>query len=196
MTVFDQLASAYDRGMFPLELIFLRRLRRRIYPHVRGRILELGVGTGVNLPLYSTQATLVATDLSATMLGRACRRRTHARLCCVRANAEEIPFAARTFDYVTSSLLFCSVGDPGHVLEEIKRVLRPGGWLMALEHVRGQRWLARHATDVLAGPWLRLSENCHLNRETADAIQRSGLKLVCTTRHALDIVQILIARKV
>ena len=195
MSIFERISSGYDLGMLPLELLFLRRLRRRLYPHVCGRILELGVGTGINLPYYNAGAALVAVDLSDAMLRSARGRRTRAQLRCVQANAETLPFKSAAFDYVTTSLLFCSVGRPSAALQEIERVLRPGGWLLALEHVRGPQGFSQHLTDLLAGPWLRVSESCHLNRETADLIEAADLKLVCSTRHTLGILQILIARK-
>jgi len=194
MSIFDRIASGYDLAMLPLELLFLRRLRRRIYPHVEGRILELGLGTGVNLPYYDAPAELIGLDLSASMLASACHRPSRARVRCVQGDAEALPFRSGVFDYVTTSLVFCSVGSPAESLREIARVLRPGGWLMALEHVRGHG-LGRRLTDALAGPWLRVTESCHLDRETEAVIAASPLVLVCTTRHTLGVLQILIAHK-
>ncbi|MFH1084824.1 MAG: class I SAM-dependent methyltransferase, partial [Chloroflexota bacterium] len=174
----------------------LRRLRRRLYPRIHGRTLELGVGTGVNLPLYPPQTELVAVDLRAAMLRRATLRRRPAQALYVQADAEALPFAEAAFEHVTTSLLLCSVRDPARALGEIQRVLRPGGCLLMLEHVRGEGWLMRHLTDWLDRPWYRMNGSCHLNRDTHEAVRASGLEIVSARRHVLGIVQVIHARRV
>jgi ubiquinone/menaquinone biosynthesis C-methylase UbiE len=192
---FDLFASRYDLGMLPLEWLLLRRLRRRIFPALRGRVLELGAGTGVNLPLYRSGAEVVAVDQSSEMLALARRRRRQAPISWVQADAQALPFADATFQQVMTSLLFCSVPDPLQGLQEIRRVLTPGGWLVMLEHVRGERGSMRLLTDWLERPWHRLSQSCHLNRETARLVAESGLRVVCASRHGLGIFQMIVAVK-
>ena len=192
--LFDQIACAYDRGMLPLEVLLLRRLRRRLYPFLAGRVLEVGVGTGPNLPLYHPSVSVVAADISEPMLRRAQRRSVRASVHWIQADAAKLPLAADSFDHVAGSLLLCSVPDPRLVLAEIKRVIRPGGWLVLLEHVRGEAGLMRQLTDLLACPWLRLSRGCRLNRDTAEMVRECGFKLVCTVRHGLGVVQMIMAR--
>ena len=191
---FDGMASLYDLGMFPLELLVLARLRRRIYPYLDGRVLELGVGTGVNLPLYKAPASVVATDASAAMVSRARRRRMRARASFLSADATHLPFGPGLFDFVTGSLLFCSVDDPAAALAEVRRVLRPGGWLYLLEHVRGAGQLRGRVTDLLDAPWHRFSQSCHLNRDTEALVRDAGFRMVCAPRFALGFVQIIVAR--
>ncbi len=194
-SVFDGLANGYDRGMWFLEPCLLRSLRRRLYPYLRGRVLEIGVGTGVNLPLYAQGVTLIAVDLSEEMLRRARTRPTRARTSWVQADAQHLPFRSESMDHVVTSLVFCSVSDPVTALAEVRRVLRPGGWLAMVEHVRGEDGWLRWLTDVLERPWHRLSRGCHLNRETAQLVQSAGLRLVCTMRHGLGLFQVILARK-
>lgn len=196
MSVFDRLSWRYDLGMLPLEWLILRRLRRRLYPYAHGRVLELGVGTGVNLPLYEPAAEIVAVDLSKAMLDRAQTRPTRARVQYAQADVEHLPFIDNAFGQVFTSLLFCSVENPDRGLAEIRRILRPGGWLIMLEHVRGERRLLRRITDGLDRPWHRLNGSCHLNRDTASSVRESGFRLICSNRHGLGLFQIILARSV
>ena len=196
MTPYDQIGRGYDWGMWPLERLALRRLRRRLFSHAYGRVLELGVGTGVNLPLYSPSVRLLAMDASATMLTRASVRPTQAtRLGTVQADVEALPLADASFERVYASLLFCSVADPAAALAEVRRVLRPGGWLVLMEHVRGDHGPMRWLTDRLAAPWLRLSHSCHLDRETGAAVAAAGFRVVCASRHVGGIVEVIMARR-
>ncbi len=181
--------------MLPLEHLLFRSLRRRLYPFLRGRILEVGAGTGVNVPLYAPTVELVATDLSEPMLRQARRRPMRARAHWVRADTESLPFAESSFACVTGSLVFCSIRDPQIALSEISRVLQPGGWLVLLEHVRGQNGLARWLTDALERPWHRFSASCHLNRDSAAAVERAGFRITCAPRYRMGLVQIIMARK-
>jgi ubiquinone/menaquinone biosynthesis C-methylase UbiE len=194
----------YDLGMLPLELLILRRLRRRLIPHLEGNVLEIGVGTGANLPFYAAspenEVRVTAVDIDAQMLRLARRRgargRRRATLSFAQANAQQLPFVDETFDHVVGSFVFCSIDDPTVALGEICRTLRPGGWLWLLEHVRGESVPLRWLTDTLAGPWLRLSHSCHLNRDTAATVQAAGLKVVCVRSHLGGVVQTIWAHKV
>jgi ubiquinone/menaquinone biosynthesis C-methylase UbiE len=193
----------YDLGMLPLELLILRRLRRRLIPHLDGNVLEIGVGTGANLPFYAPSPEdglcVAAVDIDGEMLDVARRRWTRlkrrAAVSFAQASAERLPFANETFDHAVASFVFCSIDDPAAALGEICRTLRPGGWLWLLEHVRGESVALRWLTDALAEPWLRLSHSCHLNRDTAATVQAAGLKVVCVRSHLGGVVQTIWARK-
>jgi len=181
--------------MSPLEWFLFRSLRRRLYPFLSGRILELGVGTGANLPLYAPSVELVASDLSEPMLRRARQRPIRAAASWVLANAQSLPFAPASFACVSASLVFCSVEHPQRALGEIWRVLQSGGWLVLLEHVRGEDGLARWLTDLLDPTWHRISSSCHLNRDTAAIVEAAGFRIVCSPRYHMGLVQIIMARK-
>ncbi|MEE9616548.1 MAG: class I SAM-dependent methyltransferase, partial [Anaerolineae bacterium] len=116
MSIFDAVSSVYDRGMQPLEWLIFRRLRRRMFPLLRGAVLELGVGTGVNLPLYKPEARVIGCDASGEMLAWAARRHPQAPVTLAQADAQRLPFTDGSFDVVTASLLFCSVADPAQGL--------------------------------------------------------------------------------
>ena len=192
-SIFDGISSVYDRGMAPLEAALLRRLRRRMFPPLAGDVLELGIGTGVNLPLYSDQAHVVGCDVSAKMLSWAAQRRPRASVRLIQADAQALPFCDACFDVVTASLLFCSVADPTRGLQEVHRVLRPGGRLMLLEHTRG-RGIGRWVTDLLHPLWLAWSHDCHLNRETARTVAEAGFELQRVETYVLGVVRLIEAR--
>ena len=165
MSVFDHIVAGYDLGMLPLELIALRGMRRRAFGSLEGEILELGAGTGVNLPLYGSGARVVVVDLSLPMLQVVPQRPTEAAVWRVQADVERLPFPEGTFQTVTGSLVFCSVVDPARGFAEIWRVGREGARLLLIEHTRGEG-LGAWLTDLFAPLWLSISDVCHLNRET------------------------------
>jgi len=181
--------------MLPLERLLFRALRSRLHPFLRGRVLEIGAGTGINAPLYAPSVDVVAIDLSELMLRRARERQARAQVSWLQADAERLPFSGSSFECVTASLVFCSIQDPQSALREIWRVLRPGGWLILLEHVRGESRLTRWLTDLLDRPWHHLSNSCHLNRDTEATVRDGGFRLICSPRYYMGLVQIIMARK-
>ena len=194
MSVFDGLATGYDWGMLPLEWAVLRRLRRRAFPQVVGRVLEAGVGTGVNLPLYGPHAQVVALDASGPMLAQASRRPTQAPVRPVQADVEHLPFADVSFDAVTGSLLLCSVKSPARALAEVRRVLVAGGRLVLVEHTRG-KGLGAWLTDLLHPLWFSFNGTCHLNRETGRAVAAAGFRPVLEETRGLGIFRVIEGRK-
>jgi ubiquinone/menaquinone biosynthesis C-methylase UbiE len=161
-----------------------------MFPRLRGDVLEMGIGTGVNLPLYGLESHVTAFDASEEMIGWAARRHTRVAVALARADAQHLPFVDRSFDVVTASLLFCSVVDPARGLAEARRVLRPDGRLVLLEHTRGSG-LGAWLTDILHPLWSTWSRECHLNRETVETVARAGFKVQRVERHALGIVRMI-----
>ena len=186
MSPFDAVPCGYDLAMRPVEAVSLRRLRARTFGRLQGRILELGVGTGANLGAYPPSAWVVGIDESPSMLEVA-QRKPSARLA--RMDAGGLGFADGTFDAVAASLVLCSVPNPAAVLAEVTRVLRPGGRLVLLEHVRGAHPLMARLTDLLDRPWYALNGSCHLNRETAEIVQEAGFRLLHEKRRLLGLLQ-------
>ena len=141
-------------------------------------MLELGSGTGVNLAHYPPALeALVLTEPEEPMLARLRARAAAAAVdaTVVAAAAERLPFADASFDTVVTTLTLCTAKDPAAALDEVRRVLAPGGRLLFIEHVRaGDARLARRQ-DLLHPLWLRIGHGCHCNRPTLAAIQAAGL---------------------
>jgi len=173
--LYDALCSVYERTG-------LARWRRWLVDGARGRALDVGCGTGRNLPLYGAAVRVVGLDPAWDSLRRARRRAPRVPLVC--GSAEALPFRDRSFDTVVSGLVFCSVPDARRGLVEVGRVLRPDGRLRLLEHVRSTRpWKAR-LQDRLERPWVRVSGGCHPNRDTERAVEAAGFAIEADGRRA------------
>jgi SAM-dependent methyltransferase len=164
-------ATIYDPFLWWAERSGMADRRRRLLASARGSVLELGAGTGLNLPHYPDNLErLVLTEPDKAMAGRLERRleRLGRRGKVVRAVAESLPFEDRSFDTVVSTLVLCTVEEPESSLREIQRVLRPGGSLLFLEHVRSDHAGLARWQDRLHTPWRRFACGCHCNRDTLD----------------------------
>ncbi|MBA2442252.1 MAG: class I SAM-dependent methyltransferase, partial [Rubrobacter sp.] len=156
------------------------RLRREVLRDVRGRVLELGLGTGRNIPLYPEGVDfLTGIDPDETMLEEAQERARKAgfpvRLLPVPA--EELPFEDASFDAVTGTLVFCTIPDVARALGEVRRVLGPGGELRLLEHVRMDREPFATVQETVTPVWKHLAGGCHLDRDTLSAVREAGFEV-------------------
>ena len=178
----EQIPWLYDAICAFVEWRGLARWRRWIVDGARGRTLDLGCGTGRNLPIFPTTVRAVGLDPSFEALRRARRRAPAVPL--VQGSAEALPFRDGCFDTVVSGLVLCTVPDPAIGLAEVRRVLRPEGTLRALEHVRATTaWRAR-MQDVLQPAWTWLAGGCHPNRDTERAVEAAGFAIDADGRHA------------
>jgi ubiquinone/menaquinone biosynthesis C-methylase UbiE len=151
----------------------IARWRGEVVAGAHGRVLEVGCGTGLGLQGYGDGVELFALEPNFDALCWARRRDDHdARLVC--ASAEAIPFPDDAFDCVVSSLVFCSVPDADRGLSEIRRVLRPGGRLLMLEHVQARSAFGARVLDWIQPAWTLVSGGCHPNRDTVAAVERAG----------------------
>jgi len=170
-------ALAYDVVMAPLGWMGLTAARRRLVEGLSGKVLEVGTGTGLALPGYPPSVqSVVAIDVDEAALARARRRRQGVTL--LQADVQDLPFPDGSFDAVVSSLVFCSVAAPGRALEEVLRVLRPGGELRMLEHVRAPHPLLATTQDLVTPLWCKVSGGCRLNRETFELVRTAGFQVV------------------
>lgn len=179
-------AAGYERMLAAAEETELGERRAEVVARATGRTLELGAGTGLNLPHYTDAVTeLVLTEPFEPMA-----RRLRARLAetgreaeVIEVPAEELPFDNNSFDTVVGTLVLCTVENQAAALTEVARVLKPGGSLHLLEHVRAQTPRLAKAQDVLHGPWFAIGHGCHCNRDTVAAVERSRLEFTDLTRH-------------
>ena len=153
-----------------------RHWRERLVQELPGEVLEIGAGSGANLGLYRRAAHVWAIEPDAERAAAAAQAAARAAVPVeVRvASAEALPFDDAAFDHVVSSLVFCSVTDPPQALAEIERVLRPGGVLHMVEHVRPATPPLAWAAGAVTPAWSRLAGNCHLDRPTLDLLRSQG----------------------
>lgn len=171
-------ASVYDRFMARSEAAGLADLRRAVLAQAEGRALELGAGTGHNLTHYPAAVTeVILTEPSEAMAKRLRRRAAKAPLPArvVVAPAERLPVDDASVDTVVGTLVLCTVDDPERALAEVARVLRPGGRLLFLEHVRSAEPGLARWQDRLERPWHAIGAGCHPNRDTLATIAASPL---------------------
>jgi ubiquinone/menaquinone biosynthesis C-methylase UbiE len=173
-------AAMYDTMMKGTEEATFGAHRAELLGDVSGRVVEIGGGTGANLPHYGPGVSeLVITEpeepMARRLEGKLSEHSLPARV--VRAPAEALPFEDGSFDYAISTLVLCTVEDPGRALAEIRRVLRPGGQLVFLEHVRSDDPKLAKWQDRLHGLQYRLGHGCHCNRPTLSNIEGSGFEV-------------------
>jgi phosphatidylethanolamine/phosphatidyl-N-methylethanolamine N-methyltransferase len=193
---YDRAASFYDYAEGILELGF-RRWRRELWARVPpGPTLELGIGTGRSLRYYPLGAEVIAIDLSPRMLARA--RRRAARLGVAVdlrvADVQSLPFPDASFETVLATCLFCSVPEPVSGLREARRVLKPGGRLLLIEHVRSRRPLLGRLMAWLDPLVVRIW-GAHIARDTVSNVRAAGFVDMSVDDLALDVVKRIVAVK-
>jgi ubiquinone/menaquinone biosynthesis C-methylase UbiE len=177
-------AHIYDPFLALGERRGMRELRRNLVGETRGHVLEIGAGTGLNVPFYPADVErLVLTEPERGMARRLERRVARLRPDAevVMAGAEALPFPDMSFDTVVSTLVLCTVPDPHAAVEEIQRVLRPAGQLLFIEHLRAEDEALARWQERLAGAWQAFAAGCHCDRRTLDLID-DAFKLGATTR--------------
>ena len=179
-------ALTYDRSIAKVERAGLRDLRQGLLAGASGKVLEIGGGTGLNLPLYGPSIELTVTEPDPPMLKRLQRKVGEQRPAAkvLRAPAEDLPFEDGTFDTVVSTLVLCGVDDQPRALREVRRLLRPGGTLLFIEHVRSDEpGLARFQDRM---NWLnRFVVCCDCNRPTLETIEATGFEVTQLERTIL-----------
>ncbi len=178
----EQIPWCYDLGLWLAERGGFGRWRRWLPGGARGRTLDLGTGTGRNLPWLPPGVAAVAVDPCPQNL-RAARRRAPG-VALVRARAEALPFKDGAFETVLSGMVFCSVDDPAAGLAEVRRVLAPGGAFRLLEHVRAEGRLGAWLQDLVQPAWTLATGGCRPNRETERAVAAAGFEVAAGSRSA------------
>jgi len=183
-------AFFYDRAMAKTEAACLKEWRHGLLRQVSGEVLEIGAGTGANIKLHSDKVTrLVVTEPDKHMRKFLIEQVGNHRLENVSVagqTAEQIEADDESFDYVVSSLVCCSVTDLKACLSEIRRVLKPGGGFVFLEHVAAADGTSRRRWQNVINPlWKTFMGNCHLNRETESAIISGGFDIVQIERESM-----------
>ncbi len=178
-------ARIYDPFLWLAERAGMGDRRRSLVGHARGAVLEIGAGTGLNVAHYPGGLDRLVLCEPERQMSKRLERRV-ARLGkaaeVVRAPAEKLPFDAQTFDTVVSTLVLCTVADPEASLDEVRRVLRPGGALLFLEHVRSDQPRLGRWQDRLQRPWQSFADGCQCNRRTLERLRGRGYEVAVTEK--------------
>lgn len=194
--VWDQYAARYDKDISFWERAFFGTGREWVCSRARGRVLEVGVGTGRNFPFYPADVTVVGVDVSPAMLDIARRRAAESTMDIELgvADAEALPFADNSFDTVLSTISLCAIPDHRAAIVEMSRVLRPGGRLLLLDHIGSNWW------PIWAGQWLlelvtSRSAGEHMTRRPAKLLPDAGFRVTESQRSKAGTVERLSATK-
>ncbi len=187
--VYQRWARSYDLEQWLPERVLLAGLRRRLISKARGAVLEVGIGTGANLPYYGKDCQIVGVDLSRSMLERAAARaqRLGVRLSIDTTDAEALPYKERTFDSVISTFTLCTTPDPIRLLREMARVCQPDGRVLLLEHGLGSAATVNWLLHRLARRHLARYA-CHLTRSVDALPEQAGLRVFNQERHLWGIL--------
>jgi ubiquinone/menaquinone biosynthesis C-methylase UbiE len=192
-------AAMYDHMCASVEKGGLRAHREALIGEASGDVLEIGGGTGANLPFYGDGVTtLTITEPEKPMARRLERRieETSSLAKLLRAPAEDLPFEDGSFDVAVSTLVLCTVDDQPRALRELRRVLRPGGRLLFIEHVRSDDPKLARWQDRMLPLNVRVGHGCHCNRPTLDGLRAAGFEVTQlehdTLKHAPPFVRPLI----
>lgn len=195
--IYDRAALWYDLQEWLPERLAFRRWRQLLWDLVPGgNVLEVGVGTGKNLPYYRKEHRVTAVDFSPKMLrkARARAQRDGVGVALELMDVQALGYADSTFDSAVSTFVFCSVPDAVRGLEEVRRVLKPGGRAYLLEHVLSQRPLLRWIMRGINGVW-RAASGANIDRDTVGNAERAGLEVIEVRDLWRDIVKLIIAGK-
>jgi ubiquinone/menaquinone biosynthesis C-methylase UbiE len=156
-------------------------LRKEVIAQAQGIVLEVGAGTGLNFSLYDPEQVerVEAVEPDSAMLRYARERLKTARvpITLTQTPAESLPFVDETFDSAVATLVFCSVTDPMRGLREVRRVLKPGGILLLIEHVRAQGAFAQQLQNIITPVTKRMAGNCHWNRDTERSVINADFEI-------------------
>jgi ubiquinone/menaquinone biosynthesis C-methylase UbiE len=195
--LWDRMAPRYDRDMRRLEpLLFGRDARAAVCAQARGDVLDVAVGTGLNLPHYPPGVRLTGVDLSPVMLAAAAKRAADLGLSVDlrEAQAERLPFDDASFDTVVCTLSLCSVGDDRAAIGEMYRVLRHGGQLLLLDHVAATNRVLLALQRLWEKVTLRFAED-YQTRHPLPLVEQAGFAVTDSRRSKLSTVERLRAVK-
>lgn len=174
---FDRVSKFYDLMNGPMEFK-INKHRKALMSNLKGKVLEIGVGTGYNLVHYNSKTIVTGIDLSPKMLSKAINKakKSKKNFSLLVMNAQNLKFKDETFDYIVCTCVLCSIPNPVRALEEMRRVLKPNGQILMLEHMISKNSLIAFFENTL-NPLTRELFGVNINRDTIKNIQKSGLRI-------------------
>lgn len=187
---YDRISKVYDVFEQPMEIMALKKWREEVAKDLKGKVLEVGGGTGKNIPYYPDDIEVTAIDFSEKMLAKATRKASelNKKVKLIHMDAQNMDFPDNTFDTVFTTCVFCSVPDPVKGLEEIRRVCKPDGNIIMIEHVRSEKKVLGLIMDTLNPVTVNLY-GANINRKTVENIKLAGFTEVEVTNITSDIVK-------
>jgi len=177
---YNRFSLIYNLVEWPIEKLLFHRWRKNLLDKIEGKVLEIGIGTGKNLPYYNfRKVELVGIDISNKMLEKAQRKvgKNRKKIKLQLIDSERLPFKNDSFDYIVNTFLLCSVPNQEKMLKEMRRVVKKKGKIIMLEHVLSKnKWVAFF--EHLHNPLTRFLFGINVNRDTMRNIERSGLRVV------------------
>jgi len=167
----------YELIDLPLEILFFRRWRKEALSGLKGKVLEVGIGTGRNLKYYPVGCSVTGIDYSERMLKKAREKaKGLKKVTLLLMNAEHLEFPDNSFDYIVTTFVLCSVPDPVRALKEMRRVLKPSGELIAIEYIHSSNryiaWIEKLINPVVCS---LIGDN--MNRKTIENFRRAGFTI-------------------
>lgn len=187
---YDRVSKVYDIFEQPMETMSLKKWRIEATKDLKGKVLEVGVGTGKNIPYYPDDIDITAIDFSEKMLAKAREKakKLNKKVELLQMDAQNMEFADNTFDMIFTTCVFCSVPDPVKGLEEIRRVCKPDGKIIMIEHVRSERKILGLIMDIFNPLTVNLY-GANINRRTVENVHKAGFSSVIATNLTGDIVK-------
>jgi len=194
---YSRIAKRYDLYEYPIEQLLFQKLRTEAISHARGKTLEVGIGTGKNLPYYGSGIELTAVDFSLAMLKIAQQKQTkrqHPKLHLQAMDIQALAFADNSFDTIISTFVFCTVPEPLAGLKELHRVLKPSGKVVFLEHMKSEHGLLNVFLYLMNFFSTRLL-GTSMVRETEKNIRLAKFTIQSVEHKVFDVVRLIIAGK-
>ena len=194
---YTRIAKFYDLFEWPIEILVFKKLRKETVSYAYGTVLEVGVGTGKNLPYYNRDVDLTAIDFSPGMLKIAKNRKTEVELKDLKLyemDVQNLKFKDNTFDTVVSTFVFCTVPDPMAGLKELYRLVKPKGKVIFLEHMKSEYFVVNimlYIMNIISKNLLGTS----MLRETQKNIERAGFTIKSVEHKVFDVVRLIVATK-
>ena len=190
--LYNKTASSFNRREWIMELLVLRNYRKKLVVQAKGKVLEIAIGTGRTLPYFPRGYEIIGVDLSEKMLelARGFALKLGLSVTLITMDAENLAFKDGAFDSVLCTLSLCTVPNPIQALSEMKRVCKPEGTILLLEHVRSHNQILGKIQDLLT-PLMVRKIGCHLNRDTLGNVKKAGLHIDYLENHLAETIEII-----